>query len=81
MNNKTDCKGQAVEPAKVIVRRWVSVGNLPRSVTRLKLSQGNLATAPARDFQGFLSVFQANEGFWGGFPSEVARRNYLIVSF
>lgn len=55
-------------------RKYLPPSQAP--LTRLKLSQGNVATAPARDFQGLCPYFRQMKDL-----GEVAFRNYLEVSF
>lgn len=84
MNNKTHCKGEVAEPPGYCSAVGFRRKNLPRSqapLTRLKLSQGNVATAPARAFQGLCSHFRQMKDFWGSSASEVDLRKYLEVSF
>lgn len=84
MNNETHRKGEVAEPPGYCSALAFGRKNLPRSqapLTRLKLSQGNVATAPARDFQGLCSYFRQMTDFWGSSASEVDLRKYSEVSF
>lgn len=84
MNNKTCCKGGVAETPGYCSAVGFGRKKLPRSqapLTRLKLSQRNVATAPARDFQELCSYFRQLKDFWESSASEVDLRKYSKVSF